>query len=555
MTPDMSCEGYQELAPWYVADSLSSDERAEMERHLAICGRCRAALEEWRAVASAVRRADERIPSDTASLTTWANISSLLDEQADLIYKANERTTMPLQERRDPATDTSVDLPSGDSPRRRRHAIVEAVAVAALIAISIGVFGLFAAHRGASHNNGVTATHHAACAPSQATVSLPAHTDLVAIAPLGTDDGWAVGNTSDPKQPASPPVALLFHLQNCHWAPAGTPISKAVFSDISMTSQDDGWAVGAMMTLDTTPLSDGTPRNNWVWSQPLALHYTHGSWQQAPVAPGMRATVQQIKMVSAHEGWMVVYGGKGIAATNGVNHVTFAYSLFHYLNGTWTNVPISFFTPTMAVMDLDARQPGEVWLEGVDIAQDSNGNQPSFVAHYAGGVWTTHNVWVKIGVVTQSADLLTVSEVSPTDVWAGGTGLYHFDGSHWSTVPVASIQGVPSWYDTTVPPTINRVVMVSPTQGWAFGSVLYVDVRNHISKQIPFALQYDHGVWYWQTLQVPGKTLVQGLRYYASSTPSQGWGLASLQDGNAVDDNQTLLYYDAGSWGIVRQQP
>jgi hypothetical protein len=97
--------------------------------------------------------------------------------------------------------------------------------------------------------------------------------------------------------------------------------------------------------------------------------------------------------------------------------------------------------------------------------------------------------------------------------------------------------------------------MVSPTQGWAFGNVEYVDVRNHISKQIPFALQYDHGVWYWQTIQIPGKALGQGLQYYAPSTPSQGWGLAQLQDGYTGDVNQTLLYHDAGSWGIVRQQP
>lgn len=98
MMPDFSCERCQDSLPWYAANSLSNDERAAMERHLATCGRCRAALEEWREVAAALNRADEHIPLDTASVATWASISSQLEKQTQLPYNASERTTMSHQD-------------------------------------------------------------------------------------------------------------------------------------------------------------------------------------------------------------------------------------------------------------------------------------------------------------------------------------------------------------------------------------------------------------------------------------------------------------------------
>src|SRR5947209_793811 len=143
MTPDFSCERCQDSLPWYIANSLSNDERAAMERHLASCGRCRVALEEWREVAAALLRADERIPLDAASLTTWANISSQLREQIELPHKANERTTMGQQDTRVPPAAMPNGEPPAARPRRRIPTFVSLVAAAAVIALSIGVFNVF----------------------------------------------------------------------------------------------------------------------------------------------------------------------------------------------------------------------------------------------------------------------------------------------------------------------------------------------------------------------------------------------------------------------------
>jgi hypothetical protein len=130
------------------------------------------------------------------------------------------------------------------------------VAVMALIALSAGVFSYFAIH-GASQRPFVAATPPPACAPSQATVNLPAHTLLTALAPVGTHDGWAVGNLVDPQQRATPPSAVLLRLRNCQWAPVGTPIPHTQFTALSMVSADEGWAVGATYA-QTATLSDGT---------------------------------------------------------------------------------------------------------------------------------------------------------------------------------------------------------------------------------------------------------------------------------------------------------
>src|SRR6476619_4361947 len=91
MTPDLSCAQCQDSLPWYLANSRAHSERAAVERHLASCERCGAALAEWRELTGAIRRADERIPLDTASITTWENISHRLGEQTAQPYTVNER--------------------------------------------------------------------------------------------------------------------------------------------------------------------------------------------------------------------------------------------------------------------------------------------------------------------------------------------------------------------------------------------------------------------------------------------------------------------------------
>jgi hypothetical protein len=534
MTLEYSCEQCQDSLPWYVAYSLPKDERAAMERHLASCERCFGALAECREVATALRRADDTIPA--ASSATWARISCRVREQMGRTDSINERSTGRLHERSVTSTRTPTDLLS-TTALRRGHAIVGLVAVVALIALSVGVFSNFAT-RGASRRSTIAATPQPACAPSQATANLPAHITLTAIAPLGTDDGWAVGTATDPQHQESPPSAVMLRLRNCHWAPEGAPIPHAQLSDISMVTVNEGWAVGATMTLDTTPLSNGQPANVWEASRPLVLHYTGGSWQTAQVSAGPKTSAEQVKMVSATEGWMLLYDGKRLTTVNGVYGLWYGLSLQHYLNGTWTNVPLDFLKPLMTVTDLDARGPGDVWLVGFNNNSPESRRSYALAAHYTGGAWTTYT---GATISVDAVGFVSVSALSPTDVWAGGNGLYHFDGARWTQ---ASIN------PSSFPLSLEQIVMLSPTQGWAIPAPMNVLFNKAAEENV---LRYDHGVWQWTTLSLHGAlTPLPRLTRFAPSSPTQGWAIA-FQVVNGYP-HYALLYDDAGAWGVVRQQ-
>lgn len=524
MTPDLSCEQCQDSLPWYHANSLSHSERVAVERHLASCERCGVALAEWREITRAIRRADERIPLDTASVTTWENISHQLGEQTAQPYTVNEGTTMRLHDRNISDTPT----PDSEAPTIRSHGRVHAfvglVAVVALIALSAGIFSHFAT-RGSPQPGQGPATPQSRCAPSQATANLPAHTMLSAIAPVGTDDGWAVGGISNPDQPTSLPSALILRLRNCHWAAVGTPIPNARLNAISMDSADDGWAVGVTMT------------NTGDFDQPLVLHYTRGSWQTVKAPANPKTSAEKVKMVSANEGWMLLYDGKH---PNGANSLAYGYSLLRYQNGTWANVPLGFRKPSMVVTDLDARQPGEVWLVGLDITVTNN-IQPGFAAHYSHGAWTPY---IGAAIGADASDLNSVSELAPNDVWVSGNGLYHFDGAHWSK---ASIQGTISGMSSNVMPPIGQVVMFSPSEGWAFP--LFAGPPELQDT----AVRYDHGAWTWTKPHITGANTSLPIFGFAMSSPTQGWALGlHIISGN--DQETLLLYYDAGVWGVVRQK-
>lgn len=315
-----------------------------------------------------------------------------------------------------------------------------------------------------------------------------------------------------------------------------------------MVSADEGWAVGSMVTLDTTPLSNGQPRNSWEVSGPLVLHYTHGSWQQVHVAADTNESAEKVKMVSADEGWMLLYGGKHPVSSDVNQPVGYQQSLLHYQNGTWTDVPMTFRKPQMYVADLDARQPGDVWLVGFD-----NSGSNVLAAHYSGGVWTPYTAATIIADPTDlnsGGGLNSVSELSPTDVWAGGRGLYHFDGTHWTK---GSIQGKISGVTVAgyIPPSIGKIAMASSTEGWAFPDMGDISMSDPRVTQ-EYGLHYENGVWTWTNLQIQGEQLPMPVLDFAPSSSTQGWAIAQQVRANPNDQSSVLLYFDGSKWSVVR---
>jgi putative zinc finger protein len=107
----------------YFYDELASGTRAEVDRHLSVCGDCRAALDELHAIRAALAtRADVSTPASG----DWSPFMSRLDAAI-----ANERSQVPQV------------IPSVALPRRRYR---EYMAIAALLAlVTFSVVGGFRA--------------------------------------------------------------------------------------------------------------------------------------------------------------------------------------------------------------------------------------------------------------------------------------------------------------------------------------------------------------------------------------------------------------------------
>src|ERR1700691_1710643 len=61
-------------------------------------------------------------------------------------------------------------------------------------------------------------------------------------------------------------------------------------------------------------------------------------------------------------------------------------------------------------------------------------------------------------------DLFAASASSPSDIWAVGESVIHFDGATWTAFPAPGIDGIP-------PSEFNGVADISPTDAWAAGNV------------------------------------------------------------------------------------
>ncbi|RPI52375.1 MAG: hypothetical protein EHM55_16660 [Acidobacteria bacterium] len=67
MTRDLSHDGANELLPWYANGTLSSEDRAGLERHLAGCAICRQELDSLRVIGRVITEGAEELPPARAS--------------------------------------------------------------------------------------------------------------------------------------------------------------------------------------------------------------------------------------------------------------------------------------------------------------------------------------------------------------------------------------------------------------------------------------------------------------------------------------------------------
>jgi len=340
----------------------------------------------------------------------------------------------------------------------------------------------------------------------------------------------------------------MFRFQDCHWMPVSdisgiTGPATELFS-VTMDSQTDGWAVGAYDKDNPYVQANGTTAHEWIGIKLLVLHYFDGQWRPVDVPAGGNALSAQVAMISADEGWMLVDGGK---SHTDPYTPSYAYHLFHYLDGAWNPVPLTFDTSgTLEFSDVTAAAPGECWVVGVD----GTGRDHFAVAHYANGKWQT---WSSEQVGAGAYGTLDhIALTGPDDAWVVGHSFYPFAQSQNFGPFISRFTGT-GWVKQDLPAALDQhgvdassmtITMVSPAEGWAFFPLDYPRSSPPQAK----ALHYIDGHWQWVMLPYP----IAVAYSLSPSSPTQGFAVVTLADSGAgASFEGDLAYYDDGAWSVV----
>jgi Putative zinc-finger len=560
MTPELTCSECRQRLPWYVAGPLSPDERSALNHHLAHCTACQREAGLWSGVAAALDGADRLIPPDTHAVGRWLALRSRLSEhpavtsfpsRAVRLVEYNDSSHHPA-----PGSRTT-GLPSHWRLSSRRHPLFALLATSVLIALSVALFGLFGVQGHHGRSPAVTATSTPTpppCASSAVSATLPPNSQIRAISMTSAHDGWAVGQIWDPAHDATPPSTLVLRFQGCRWVPVSdydavnTP-SAELFS-VAMDSATDGWAVGAYDKDIPLAQQNGTMTHDWVGDKLLVLHYVNGQWRRVDLPAVDSGIYAKVVMTSPEEGWMLVDGGK---SHTGPYTAVYAYHLFHYLNGAWHPVPLTFDTSgSLIISNVAATAPGECWVVGYGTASADH----FAVAHYANGRWQAWSPEQVGESNAASAALYDIALAGPDDAWVVGSDSYldaagrgnngpfvsHFAGGNWvkQQLPAAPDQGATDL-------TLMSITMLSSAEGWAFAPDR-LPFFGHLQAE---ALHYVDGQWHWMTLPSPIIVTYQ----LSSFSPTGGFAvadtLANLQSATPQVSEGHLLYYDNGAWSVV----
>ncbi len=309
-------------------------------------------------------------------------------------------------------------------------------------------------------------------------VPLPFSGALNTVSMLSATDGWAGGYEG-----------LLLHYDGHAWQHLTDPQGIS-FLHLQMFSDTDGWAIGAPREPAGTEI----------------LHDEGGTWT-AQVLPtslgtGMQYDLspQALAMLSPQEGWAVgslIPRLRGGTSTTSPRAAGGAVTL-HYRAGHWT---ISTFIPDADLQSISMSSATEGWavgdtettkLEGPTTPRPTEVQTP-LLLHYTRGKWLQEANPINNPMI----DFLnTVSMTSMTDGWSAGpqgglaplplATMLHYNGRRWSEVRMPML--------TNTGAMINRIAMISATEGWAVGSLTRAGIGTS-DVTTPLILHYQHGAW------------------------------------------------------------
>jgi hypothetical protein len=306
------------------------------------------------------------------------------------------------------------------------------------------------------------------CGPEWSVVHSPSvrgeKNGLGGIDALAPNDAWAVGSHGDDngRRP------LVEHWDGTSWTEVPSPtVAARPFNGlgrVSFDTPDDGWAVGR----SGKQLFEGA-------SQALVEHWDGTSWSVVPTPkppyhppadfPTLRldSELDDVAAIAPNDAWAV---GRGDVHDKHGGYYQSVPLIEHWDGTEWTIVkaPHSSRRDSADLVGIAAVGPTDVWAVG-DFLDRTSYRDRAFALHYDGSSWTQ----VDTSGSPKLSGLDGVTAISATDVWAVGvrdhakTLAMHWDGTNWSVVPTPSPQGDHAGV------VLQDAAFLSASEGWAVG--------------------------------------------------------------------------------------
>jgi len=317
--------------------------------------------------------------------------------------------------------------------------------------------------------------------------------------------------------------------------PSADSTTNDDLGSVSILSSSEAWAAGSAYTVINGTLNE----------VPLTEHYTGGAWKAVPTpAPaGLNYSyLNDVVAISASDVWAV---GMGFASGKRASHALAE----HYDGTAWSIVPVPQPYLRGDLSGLAARSSTDVWAVGSTATRTFSGVTTLYplAEHYDGSAWS-----VQATPALVQASLTSVTEISPTDVWAVGSragvdtahpqGLVlHYDGTAWAeiTVPAPAVPAGGSWQLSDVTSSGGQI--------WAVGTTSSADSATQHS----FVLHGDGTSWSATALPLLGAAYTyQSLYGIAAASPTDVWVTGSASTGNQT--SVTLAeHYDGTGWSVT----
>jgi len=224
-------------------------------------------------------------------------------------------------------------------------------------------------------------------------------------------------------------------------------------------------------------------------------------------------------------------------------------SSLHFDGATWTQIPLAPVSGSLTLNSVVALSANNVWAVG--FFQNSSGFDTQVVQHFDGTKWTRVrdlNLVGKTlnGALVLSDALVSITALSPTDIWACGYLLTQsgftqalvpfverFNGTKWS------LSGVPAATGSDVMIGVNAISVISDTDAWM---VAFQDVNGQDGQGEAFHFDGTR----WKLFPTPAAAS-STLRAVAAVASNDVWAV-----GDQSDLTRTLIeHFDGTKWTVV----